>query len=491
MHPVDPSCSSRGRRGFGTFVLLATAFLALCAPVLASSHREAPGILSSPQVDGTDFYLFRSYEPDRDDFVTLIANYNPLQAPYGGPNYFPLDSDAVYDVHVTNNGDAVEDVTFRFRFMRMSPFAALEVGNAGATETVAVPLVNIAPIGPGLGVAGANERRFVRLQLIRGPVDAPTSVTDVANPATGRFLFGVPLDNIGDKSIPAYEAYARNFIHDIDVPGCGLGRMFVGQRQEGFAVNLGEVFDLVNLNPVGEPDSETSDTENTNVTTLSLEVPTGCLTSGNNTVIAGWTTSSLPRNRNLTDQPTYDQPAQTGGDLVQVSRLANPLVNEVVIGLPDKNRFNASHPRDDAQFATYVTHPTLPELLQVLFGVQAPDLFPRQDLVQVFLTGVPDLNQDGSLAELMRLETAIAPTSMADQNNLGVLGGDLAGFPNGRRPGDDTVDIALRAVMGALLSEEVAPDGGLPYTDGALQNADQFQNRFPYLQPPLPGSGGD
>ena len=179
---------------------------------------------------------------------------------------------------------------------------------------------------------------------------------------------------------------------------------------------------------------------------------------------------------------------------MQVSRLANPLVNEVAIGLPDKDLFNASHPKDDAQFLKYVTNPTLPELLEILFfdaGVRAPNLFPRNDMVQVFLTGVPGLNADGSVGEMMRLNTLVAPVPRDQQNNLGVIGGDLAGYPNGRRPGDDTVDISLRAVMGVLLTPDVAPSGQLPFTDGALQNAAMFDDAFPYLTTPIAGSPND
>lgn len=465
--------------------LLGCTLLAV-VPLAASSHREAPGILSMPQVDGTDFYMFRSYEPGRAGYVTLIANYNPLQDPYGGPNYFPLDPDAYYDIHITNDGDAEEDLTFRFRFRQNSPFVALDVGDAGSTQSVPVPLINVGPIAAG-NAAFANLYRSYTVRVLRGNVEAPQSVEFATNPATGRGAFGMPLDNIGSKSFPDYESYANRFILDIQIPGCGMGRVFAGQRKESFAVNLGETFDLVNLNPLGEPDAEVSSTADKNITSLALEVPIDCLT-GDSSVIGGWTTARLPRTRNLTNTPTFDQPADHFGDLVQVSRLANPLVNEVAIGLPDKNLFNASHPRDDAQFLPYVTNPTLPELLEILFGVEAPNQFPREDLVQVFLTGVPGLNQDGSVGEFMRLNTAIDPTAAAAQQPLGVLANDLAGYPNGRRPGDDTVDISLRAVMGVLLPPDVAPAGLLPFTDGAEQNAAQFDDAFPYLTTPLPGA---
>jgi hypothetical protein len=465
---------------------LALALLAGAA--FASSHREAPGILSSPQVDGTDFYLFRSYEPGREAYTTIIANYNPLQDPFGGPNYFPLDPDAAYDLHISNDGDVVEDITFRFRFSVFSPFVALDVGEPGATESVAIPLTAAGAIGPGFGAAAANEGRNYRVEVLRGPADDPDSMQLATNPTNGLPLFGVPLDNAGNKTFPNYAAYASGFVYPISIPGCsGNGRVFAGQRKESFAVNLGEIFDLVNTNPVGPPDGETSSTAGKNITSLILEVPTSCLTA-RSTIIGGWTTASLPRERYLLDAPTYGQPESHGGGFLQVSRLGNPLVNEVAIGLPDKNRFNASHPSSDTQFLKYVTHPTLPELLQLLFGVTAPNQFPRADLVQVFLTGVDGLNADGSVGEVMRLNTAIAPTARAQQNNLGVVGGDLAGYPNGRRPGDDAVDISLRAVMGVLLPAGVAPSGQLPYTDGALQNAAQFDNAFPYLTTPLPGS---
>ncbi|MEL7060276.1 MAG: DUF4331 domain-containing protein [Acidobacteriota bacterium] len=479
---------ARSRSLAFAIVLIFTATLSM--PALASSHREAPAILGMPQVDGTDFYMFRSYETGREDFVTIIANYNPLQDPYGGPNYFPLDGEAFYDINIDNDGDAVEDLTFRFRIIRRSPFAALEIGDPGATETVAVPLVNVGPFGPGTDSEGVNENRSYTVRVVRGGAASPTGVGFLSNLDNNRRRFAAPLDNIGQKSIPDYAGYADNFIYDVAIPGCGDGRVFVGQRKESFAVNLGEVFDLVNLNPVGPRDGEPSDTEDKNITTLALEVPISCVTASSN-VIAGWTASWLPRTRMLSSDPDFVMPSAQSGDFVQVSRLANPLVNEVVIGLPDKNRFNASQPSGDAQFLTYVTHPTLPELLQVLFGVQAPDLFPREDLIQVFLTGVPGLNDDGSVGEMMRLNTSIPAVPAAEQDNLGVLGGDLAGFPNGRRPGDDTVDIALRAVMGALLPADIAPDGQLPYTDGSLQDAAQFDSTFPYLTTPTPGSPND
>ena len=218
-----------------------------------------------------------------------------------------------------------------------------------------------------------------------------------------------------------------------------------------------------------------------------------CLTQGAEPVVGGWTSASLRQAQVLNPQPTLETPAVTGGAYTQVSRLGSPLVNELVIGLPAKDRFNASEPKDDGQFAIFVTNPTLPALLEILFGsagVRAPTLFPRTDLQATFLTGVADLNQPANVvtAEMLRLNTSTAPKPPAEQNSLGVLGGDRAGFPNGRRPGDDVVDIELRVAMGVLLPETDAPSGQLPFTDGAIVQASAFRDVFPYLNPPLPGS---
>lgn len=470
--------------------------LAATPAAFASSHREAPGILSMPQVDGTDFYLFRSYEEGRGGYLTAIANYLPLQDPFGGPNYFPLDSNAVYDIHLNNDADIAEDITFRFRVSQTTASPLLDIG--GETG-IWPPLGNIAPFGVpgGLGTVF----RFFTLEVIRN--GRPTGDFAV-NRETGGNLFAWPYDNIGRKTIRRYEDYANIFIKDIGIPGCGLdGRVFVGQRQESFYLPLGEVFDLVNLNPVGDPDGLENDLEHKNITSFALEVPISCVTDGD-PIVGGWTTASLPRNRTLNTEnqlkahaiPNLESPHSHAGNLVQVSRLGHALVNELVIGINDKNLFNASHPANDAQFLTYVTNPTLPALLEALFAVPAPTNFPRQDLVAVFLTGVPGLTEDGTVGEVLRLNTSIAPTSRAAQHHLGVLGGDNAGYPNGRRPGDDVVDISLRASMGVLChafpgtfcDPDDAPVGDLPFTDQVLQEATQFGNAFPYLNTPIPGS---
>jgi Domain of unknown function (DUF4331) len=492
-------------------------FVAAAASVpliaLASSHREAPFLTEHPKVDGTDFYMFRSYEAGRDGYVTLIANYLPLQDSYGGPNYFTLDPEAAYEIHIDNDGNAKEDLTFRFRFRNQIQDISLTVGPNANSRTVPVPLVTTVPGGIGPGTfdrMGLNVYETYTVELIRG--DRRSFGRAITNAAGGADpdVFVKPVDNVGQKSIPDYAAYAASHVYGINIPGCQAGRMFVGQRKEPFAVNLGEVFDLVNTNAVGAPDGELNIIDDKNITSLILEVPTACLTANNDPVIGGWTSASLPQVKILNPLPRFDagrgrtNASVEAGAFTQISRLGSPLVNEVVIGLRDKDRFNASRPVHDPQFLSYVTHPSLPELLEALFGnlgVQAPNNFPRNDLVAVFLTGVPGLTKPANLkapGEMLRLNTSVAPRPREAQQNLGVLAGDVAGFPNGRRPGDDVVDIELRAAMGVLCTlndpatfgcvSADAPSGGLPFTDGATVSAADFDATFPYLTTPIPGS---
>ena len=485
---------------------------AAALPAQASSHREAPFITRLPKVDGTDFYMFRSYEPDRQDYVTIVANYVPLQSPYGGPNYFTMDPDAVYEIHIDNDGDANEDLSFAFRFKNNLKNIALNVGG----KQVSIPLVQagqITDVNPGT----QNVNETFTVDVVRGHRRAgkKTAITD-AN--TGSATFDKPIDNIGSKTIPDYAAYAAKFVYNLNVPGCnGAGRMFVGQRKDPFVVNLGETFDLVNIKipavelaPPGidAERAERNTIDDANVTSLILELPIACLTKGNETVIGGWTTASVRQARLVNPTPVAysngtGNASKEGGAWVQVSRLGMPLVNELVIGLKDKDRFNHAKPASDGQFADYVTNPTLPALLELLFGsagVKAPTNFPRNDLVSAFLTGVKGLNQPANVkaSEMLRLNTSIAPTPKGAQSRLGVLGGDLAGFPNGRRPGDDVVDIELRVAMGVLctLNQPAtfgcvpadAPAGAVQFTDGAFIDASMFGGAFPYINTPLAGS---
>jgi hypothetical protein len=516
---------------------LGTALSALLAgQALASSHREAPFITQFPKVDATDFYAFNSYEAGRENYVTLIANYLPLQDAYGGPNYFSLDSSALYEIHIDNSGDAIEDLSFQFSFSQIL------AGNGGVKlmigdQEVAAPLKALGPISAA-DLSAANVSETWSMSTVSGGRRSGQQLA-VTDAVTGGTTFDKPFDYIGEKTLGdslAYNHYVSSLsnsgavyndvIFDACPEGAQDGRVFVGQRKDSFSVSLGRVFDLINLDPInGVDDPANDDLADKNVTTLAIEVHKDCLTGQGNGVIGAWTTASKPQVSLLNPEPGFERPDVSGGAWVQLSRLGSPLVNELVIGLPDKNRFNASQPKDDAQFATYVTHPTLPAIINLVFngnGELSPDniapAVPRNDLVAAFLTGVEGVNQLATVtpSEMLRLNTGVAATAMDSQINLGVAAGDLAGFPNGRRPGDDVVDIALRAMMGAFChaisvdlnangenddddnlllcgdtaaeSRTAAPVGTVGFNDGSPQNAGQFDAGFPYLTTPIPGA---
>jgi hypothetical protein len=501
-------------------ILAAAIACAVAGTALASSHREAPFITTRPKVDGTDFYMFNSYEPGRTGYVTLIASYQPFENPQGGPNYFTMEPNALYEILVDNNGDGAEDLTFQFRFTTVDQGLAVTAGG----KSIPVPLINIGPVSAG-NTSAQNVSETYTLTLVRGNRRTGT-VQSVTDADTGASVFTKPLDNIGAKSIADYASYAASFVHNITIPGCSKpGRVFVGQRQDGFVVNLGETFDLVNykypveeLAPAGVNARQLAPNSlaGYNVSSLALEVPASCLIAGNDPVIGGWTTASLRQATVLNPQPqsaksvasvgavsTATGAAVEGGAWNQVSRLGMPLVNELVIGLPDKDRFNASEPKNDGQFADYVTNPSFPVLLQVLFGgagVKAPNVYPRTDLEATFLTGIKGLNQpaQATAAEELRLNTSTAVTPLASQNDLGVIGGDSSGYPNGRRPVDDVVTITLRVAMGVLLAPfdgsaadpDPASDASrqLHYTDGVEPSPANYLAAFPYLNTALAGS---
>jgi len=544
---------------------------ALCLPtgarVDASSHREAPFITKNPKVDGSDFYMFNSYETGRDGYVTFVANYQPLQDAYGGPNYFTMDPEALYEIHVDNNGDAQEDITFQFRFNNALANAgagvALDIGPAGSTKSVSIPLTNFGQITAG-DQTKLNVNETYGMKVVRGNRRTGTA-QDVVKTGTTAATFAKPVDYIGNSTFTnktTYDAYANQYIYEIDIPGCtpttGKARVFVGQRQEGFSVNLGTIFDLIGrydgpmgiLSTIagGTTRAKRGDTvadslvsggnilAGKNVTSIAIEIPASCLVQGGQTILGGWTTSSVRQARVINPDATYPRPAREGGAWAQVSRLGNPLVNEVIIGLKDKDRYNSSEPKGDAQFVDYVTNPVLPTYIELLYGSLTGPIapsgtsYPRNDLVAAFLTGVQttdtgagptggtmvNVNKNGATCEYLRLNTGLAATVRGAQNSLGAaacfvngalkldndgsaappLQGDKndakcdpAGFPNGRRPGDDVTDIALRVAMGYLIPANATtnPGGAIPFTDFAVNYDTQFGLAFPYLNTPYPG----
>lgn len=516
MEPIR--IKSRSVAFFVTAALLAMA----ATPALASSHREAPFIAGQPKVDGTDLYMFRSYESGKSANVTFLADYIPLQDPQGGPNFDEFDANALYEIHVDNVGDGKEHLTYQFRFNNASKSTPLTVGG----KQVKIPLVNFGGVAAG-DSSKLNVTETYSMKLVTGD-RRKGAAADVFMTDGVTKTFTKPVDNIGNKtfgSVANYEAYANQYIYPINIPGCkpggvqATGRVFVGQRAEPFYLALGQIFDLINLNPLGqETGGNSNDIYNKNISTIALEVPIACLTNGTEPVIGAFTTASVRQGRLINPKPAsnINSASKNGGAWSQVSRLGMPLVNEVVIGLEDKDKFNSSSPKDDVNnFADYVTNPTLPALIQTLFpSAPAPTNFPRKDLIEAFLNGVYGLNQPQfvtnakatnpsfvAAGEMLRLNTSLPVTAYGSQKSLGVIGGDNAGFPNGRRPADDVVDVSLRVAMGVLCvatgstdtfkvgcKPSDAPAGSAALTDGVRRVDTDFKASFPYLNAPLPGS---
>lgn len=446
-----------------TAVTVVSSLLGMATPgSYASSHREAPLISQDPTADNTDLYAFVS--PDKPDTVTIISNYYPGEDPAGGPNFYAFGDDVLYDINIDNNGDALPDITYRFDFFTT-------VANPG------VPLYNTGPI-TSLDDADWNVKQGY-------------TVTKISSAGSEQLSFEgiVPPVNVGPTSTPNYKDLASASI--VKYEG---GQYFAGQRDDPFWVDLGGVFDLLTIRKVpGNAGGGIDDLQGLNVQSIAIQVPIGDLTSTGKAptgaddpsgIIGVWSTA----NRFSTTVISSDGTRTSSGDLVQVSRLGMPLVNEVVIPIGEKDKFNASQPKDDGQFLDSVVKPVLPGVLNALYGITVPD-GDRNDLVAVFLTGVPGLNQpkNGTPSEMLRLNTGIPPTKVGSENWLGVIGGDLAGFPNGRRLGDDVVDIALRVVAGVLVGNQfnVAPNNQLG--DGSDKNDHAFLGEFPYASTPNQG----
>jgi hypothetical protein len=409
-------------------------------PARASSHREAPLVANDPLIDSTDVYAFVS--PDKSDTVTLISSWIPFEEPAGGPNFFKFEDGTWYDINVDNNGDAQPDYIYRWIFRTQT-----RNGNTF--------LYNTGPV-TALDDADLNIVQTYTLQVIfRGTVEATIGPV--------RTLY----NNVGAPSTPSYFGNGSG-IEAFNHPGGGTAWTFSGQSDDPFFLDL-RVFNLLygaDLSQVGR------DTlRGFNVHTTAIQVPKSALRRGSSSPIIGvWTTASRPSTRVYNADGTQTN----SGNFVQVSRLGMPLVNEVVIPLSMKDRFSASKPADDAQFLSYVQTPEVPALLQLIYGLRAPAT-PRNDLVSVFLTGVSGLNQPPGVrpSEMLRLNMDVQPT--ANPNRMGVLGGDLAGFPNGRRLADDIVDIVVQVAAGALVGQPTN------LGDGVNQNDVPFLPSFPYV----------
>lgn len=476
-----------------------------------SSHREAPQISKDPVADSTDVYAFVS--PDAPDTVTLIANYVPLQAPAGGPNFYEFGDDVQYDINISNRGTGQADITYRFNFQ-----SVLQNPNTF--------LYNTGPI-TSLDSPSWNRRQFYSVTRIAGGQSAVLATHLPCPPC-----------NIGPLSTPNYVGLANAAVTSL----ASGEKVFAGQRAEGFYVDLGAVFDLGDLRPfeqlhanfglnvpeLSRPSPGINATKGVNVHSIVLQVPKAMLTSDGSSpsdptsarsVIGVFTTASRQKSRMFvgtggtggsTTAPFAGDPSDSG-PFVQVSRLANPLFNELLIPLSRKDFWNSQAPANDAQFAQFVQQPELAQLLPVLYPSAFPHLAalnaaktPRADLVAVLLTGIPSgiipgfQNNTGTVqADLLRLNMAVPPT--ASPSNLGLLGNDAAGFPNGRRVFDDVTTIELRAVAGvtyALVDHSFTPDAAAGQVSDGLtadssdltaRGTENYLSAFPYLGTPYSG----
>jgi len=393
-------------------------------------------IAGEPRYDNTDVYAFVS--PDKPDTTTFVANWNPFEEPAGGPNFYRFADDARYDIKIDNNGDARADIIYRYKFRNHYRTKNTSLYNNGVVTSLDDPNLNFRQTYKLWAIRTYDKNRTL---LGHGPV-APSYV--------------------GDASMPNYRKLRNQAIQPTN-----LGRVlsFAGQAEDPFFLDL-RVFDLLYGGDFSEVGDDTL--RGFNVQTIVLQVPTRFLTRNNDPVIGVWSTTS---------RQGFD------GKWRQVSRLGNPLVNEVVIPIKDKDRFNATNPIADTQFLKYVVNPELPTLIEAIYGLNAPEA-PRNDLVSVFLTGVKGLNQPQNLknpGEMLRLNTSIPPTPHPER--LGVLAGDKAGYPNGRRLTDDVVDIELQVLMGELL-----PGFKSDLGDAVNRNDRMFGNTFPYVALPYAGS---
>lgn len=450
-----------------------------------SSHREAPEISKDPVADSTDTYAFVS--PDQSNTVTLISNYVPLEEPPGGPNFFEFGNDVLYEIKVDNDGDGLAEITYQFRFQTETRNPNTFLYNTGQITSISS--------------ANWNRPQFYSVTKVDANGNSTVLGTNLACPPC----------NIGPRSTPNYATLAGQAVHKL-----ASGEVvFAGQRAEGFYVDLGSIFDLADLRPfqnlhlIPSPAAPgVNGTQGLNVHTIAIQVPKTHLTKGGynptneadpRSVIGVWSTASRRKAMMFDGQGNIAE----SGPWVQVSRLANPLINEVIIPLGKKDYWNSQQPKMDSQFAQYYAHPELAGLLPVLYPGVFPHLAayskPRADLEAILLTGIPAgiisgfQNYTGATqADFLRLNMAIPPASKP--NILGIIGGDLAGFPNGRRVFDDTVTIEIRAIAGVtipLVDPSFTPDGAASlvtdFSPPHVPKGINYLSHFPYLGVPFGG----
>ena len=487
----------------GVICIAVTALMAVPQSGVAASHREAPITALDTKADITDIYAFVSY--DDPSKVTLILDVDPLLAPGNGPNYFPFDDNILYAIRIDNDDDALEDVSFQFRFQTEIRAPDVFTGFVGAGNGINAPGNSPPPVAPGTpivppaitsldgsGSAGLSLRQTYTVTMVKNGVSR--SLTNDA----GGPLFAVPT-NVGPRTMPEYSELAKQGIYNL----CDGIKVFAGTVDDPFYIDLGAAFDSLNfrkgpdrtIGGVLTPAQDADDNLNTapdfvsgfNVNTIAIEVPIAMLTRTGTRVAATnpaatigvWGTTSRPR---ITVRRA-PLPAVSSGSWSQVQRMGNPLINELIIGTGDKDYWSMSQPQDDSQFAHYALDPLLTRVVNAVYGINIPPP-PRDDLL-LLMEYLPPIAAPhtpiGPVADLLRLNTGVPPTPKSSRRRLAVLAGDFGGFPNGRRVSDDVTDIALRVVAGGVLVKgfNVSPNNLLG--DGVNTNDLPYQETFPYV----------
>lgn len=460
--------------------MLLAVFLAAPSSITAASHREAPLTALDHAADITDFFAFVSY--DDPTKVTFILCVDPFLEPSNGPNYFPFDPDVQYSIKIDNNYDAVEDITFNFQFTTTIQAPGLFTGFVGAGGGIGGVIPPAITSLTGAGAAGLSLIQHYTVNMVTGSGANATTT----NLASGVNPIAVP-SNVGPRTMPNYPALAKQGIFSL---GNGVS-VFAGTVDDPFYIDLGATFDSLNYRPgayyTGTPPIMTAqeDANNSynsaadslsgfNVNCIAIQVPISMVTANGKSTIGAWGVTSRAQ---MTVRSSG--PSQSSGGYVQVQRMGNPLINELIIGTGDKDNWSRAIPSQDSQFAHYALNPLLATVLNTVFGIQVPPA-PRTDLLFLMqylplITGDPTIPA-GPVADLLRLNTKIGPVAMAARSRLGVLGGDNAGYPNGRRVSDDVTDISLRAVAGALVGNSIR------LGDGVNANDVGYQETFPYVQ---------
>lgn len=462
-------------------LMAAAMSLALLPPsgLFASSHREAPITALDRSADVTDWYAFVSY--DNPNMVTFILNVDPLLEPSNGPNYFPFDPSVIYVMHVDNNQDGLDDVTFKIHFTTQIRQPDLFTGFAGGIAGIP-PITSLS----GSGSQGLSLRQGYTVTMVKNGVSTALN--------NGQVLYAVP-SNVGPRTMPNYQHLFDQGVYNL---ADGV-RSWAGTADDPFFIDLGGALDSLKfrsgVGPVLSPAIDADDTHNYapdavsgyNVNSIVLEVPIQLLTvdgqihpASDKRAVIGTYGSTERAHMTVRQSP---QPATQSGHYQQINREGNPLINEVIIGTGSKDRFSMDDPTNDSQFANFVLDPVLAHVLASA-GVPVPPA-PRNDLLLLVQYEAPICpgcgdNDHGPVADLLRLNTGIPPTPVAQQKRLGFLAGDQAGFPNGRRPVDDVFDIAARAVAGILVDPVKY---GTRLGDGVQTKAEGFNNLFPYVMP--------